>query len=312
MKNETNIGLYEVFATVAILLSLLVVAGSTAFAREAESGGGSSSGSSSGSVSGSVTSGGNGGVDSARDVQERGAAATASGSASVDLRGDGTVEDSGADDVVNGIKLRGDGTVDDDQTVTGVSVGVDLRGDGTVDDNLPRRSGLDDVVNGVKLRGDGTVDDNSASSVGASGFDSARDIQERAAATDMSSAISNPDDSSVVDDSEMGAIRSLFERLKAFLGFGDTSGADSTRDIQENSGAMSISIERNNDISQSSSRRDSARDIEERSGQSGESPLVDNSGPGSSSSGSDDSSHGRTLVTDISDLFRGIASILGF
>jgi len=32
MKNE-KIGLYELFATVAILLSLLVVAGTTAFAR---------------------------------------------------------------------------------------------------------------------------------------------------------------------------------------------------------------------------------------------------------------------------------------
>ncbi|MFA5942062.1 MAG: peptidoglycan-binding domain-containing protein [Candidatus Paceibacterota bacterium] len=130
---------YAVFAA-AVMLSSLLVAGSVALAREAESGGGSSSGSGS-SSSGSVGS-------SSSDDSVGG----------VNLRGDGSVDDnlprnSGLDDVVGGVKLRGDGTVDDDNSVGG----VDLRGDGTVDDNLPRNSGLDSARD-ILERGGFSVD----------------------------------------------------------------------------------------------------------------------------------------------------------
>lgn len=153
MKTE-KISSYQLFAAAVIflVLSVAVIAG-TAFAREAESGGGSSSVSSSGSAS-----------------------SDSSSSGSVSVGGNS------ADDMVGGVKLRGDGTVDDDQTVvSGGAAGVDLRGDGTVDDNLPRHSGLDDLVGGVDLRGDGTVEDNSTDvgETNDSGFDSARDILER-------------------------------------------------------------------------------------------------------------------------------------
>lgn len=127
MKEKANIDLYDVLVTVVMLLSLLLVAGSVAFAREAESGG-SGSGSSGGSSSvDDNSSGDNGGFDSARDILERGAGATGV-----------------SDDFINGVKLRGDGTVDDDS------------GLGGFDDDS------DDFVNGVKLRGDGSVDDNSS------------------------------------------------------------------------------------------------------------------------------------------------------
>lgn len=106
-EKANNIDLYDVLATAVILLSLLLVAGSVAFAREAESGGGSGPGSSGGSSSvDDNSSDDNGGFDSARDILERGAGATGGATG-------------GSDDFVNGVKLRGDGSVDDNSSGLG-------------------------------------------------------------------------------------------------------------------------------------------------------------------------------------------------